>query len=75
MPHTSARLCAKFEDCNAAHDLLVVAGYWFYPLTWNYGPPAGRAMTLDEADALTYLVEEWDWGGLRRSNLSPSEAP
>lgn len=66
MPQASARLCAKFEDCNDAHDLLVAVGYRFYPLTWDYDPPVDHAVTLDEADALTYLVQEWDWGGLRR---------
>jgi hypothetical protein len=67
MPQSSARLCAKFPDIDAACDLLKSAGFVFHPEDWTFSPPTSEhALTDDEDDALTYLVEEWDWGGLRR---------
>jgi hypothetical protein len=66
MPQSSDRLRAKFADLDAAYLPLRAAGFTFHPEDWTFTAPEGHTPTADENDALTYLVEEWDWGGLRR---------
>lgn len=32
--------------------------------SWNWRPPLGMAMSQDDSEAMQFLIDEWDFGGL-----------
>lgn len=71
MPQASPDLRAKFPDSDSqAIGQLEDHGY-VLTKDWLWVPPDGVRsyddMTQDDYDALTYLVHEWDFGGLKKS--------
>lgn len=63
MPQARPELQAKFADDSEALELLEGAGFVLLP-DFNWRAPAGRKPCLEELDAIEYLIEEWDYGGV-----------
>ena len=55
---------AKWRDDATAISYLKERGFRLLP-EWQWLAPIGRTdATEEEADAILYLIEEWDFGGL-----------
>lgn len=63
MPQARPDLQAKFADDSEALDVLEGAGFVLLP-DWTWRGPEGRQPCIEELDAIEYLIEEWDYGGL-----------
>lgn len=68
MPTAPDHLRQKFEDDTAARDLLEAAGYSLTH-TFDWVAPAPHTATLEELDAVEYLILEWDYGGIRDAQV------
>jgi hypothetical protein len=62
MPQARPELQAKFADDSEALEVLEGAGFVLLP-DWTWQAP-GRAPCIEELDAIEYLMEEWDYGGV-----------
>lgn len=73
MPSTTPELRAKFPDGD--HEAQQVLRDGGYRLTrgWEWVHPLDKLPTERERDAIVYLIEEWDFGGLiSTTELQPS---
>lgn len=69
MPQTTPELAAKFPGMDReAMEVLRDAGYTL-TREWFWLPPSIFHEPIErEADAINYLIEEWDFGGLIRKH-------
>lgn len=66
MPQASPELCAEWPGYDEqAIAYLKAAGYTWFP-DWTWGKPTPtHEPTPREISAIVYLIDEWDFGGLR----------
>lgn len=71
MPSTTPERQARWPGMDAeAIEFLEGQGYILGRDAHWLSPRPGHKPTEREADALLYLIEEWDFGGLRGSKLT-----
>lgn len=73
MPSSTPERQARWKDDSNATAFLTDRGYkltreWEWVL-----PTPDHVPTEDEIDAINYMVEEWDYGGLIKSEDEPRE--
>lgn len=66
MPQASPELCAKWNgpDDRTAMAFLRAAGYVLND-DWSWTPPANHAPTEMERSAAEFMIQEWDFDGIR----------
>jgi hypothetical protein len=69
MPTASDELRAEFLDENGRHSDKAAIQHlesrnFKRVNSWWWKPPDNHIFTKRDLDAVNYLVDEWDWGGL-----------
>jgi hypothetical protein len=64
MPQTTPERSARWPGGDAEAIGYLRAGGWVLHKSWEWSHPNARDLTEREQDAVTYLVEEWDFGGV-----------
>lgn len=74
-PQTSPERAARWPGMDSeAIEYLQGQGYKLYG-DWTWGRPTpDHVVTEKEDDAIFYLIEEWDFGGLRLGDCALTEA-
>lgn len=74
MPQTTPERAARWPGGNGqAMNHLKARGYVLHK-DWTYTKPSPDfEPTERDLDAITYLIEEWDFGGLRRPETNGGE--
>ena len=67
MPQTTPERRARWRSIEKAIGFLRRRGYTLRP-DWMWDKPTGHMITSQEIDALLYLIEEWDFGGVAESD-------
>ena len=70
MPSSTPERQARWQDDYTACRFLEQRGFRLLA-GWSWVAPAGHVMTDDEQDAVIYLIEEWDYGGVERDGYEP----
>ncbi len=72
MPQASEELRAKFPGGDVEAEQVLENGGFVLTRDWCWTPPAGRTtITVREGEAIDYLGDEWDYGGLTRPLSCP----
>ena len=67
MPQTTAERAARWPGMDGEATAYLKAQGYRLTKGWHWVPPTpDHEPTYKEADAILYLVQEWDFGGLRR---------
>lgn len=73
MPRTTPERAARWPGLDGEAIAYLQANGWVLHRDYTWSHPEDRPILPREMDAILYLLEEWDFGGLRISPEDPAD--